>query len=186
MMKKELHNHLIDNITRAIGDSCETENHVIMKVIEHVNQTTRHSIEPGVELVDSLEKVFRGALAHAVRLKCDLKVIVKGLIIGTFRSNVDVKMEAHKTIDHMIRLVVQTIYELKGNVPQAVQGMLEGIAESAKEAKLNRETALSEAARDAVRYASSLSDKYGAQVREAAARRVMDVDIKIAPARTKN
>ena len=95
MMKVKLHDHLIENITRAIGDSCETENHVIMKVIEHVSQTTRHSIEPGVELVGSLEKVFRDTLAHAVR------------------------------------------------------------------------------------YASALSDKYGARVREAAARRVMGVDIKI-------
>ena len=185
-MKKKLHDHLIDNITRAIGDSCETESHVIMKVIDYVNQTTRWSIEPGVELVDSLEEIFRDTLAHAVRLKCDLKVIVKGLMIGVFRSSVDIKMEAHKTIDHMIRLVVQMIYELKGNVRQAVQGMLEGIAESAIEAKLNLETAMSETARDAVRYASALSDKYGEEVRKAATCRIMDVDIKIVPRQTKN
>jgi len=178
MTVNKSHNHLIDNITRAISGTCE-ESAVIMKVIDYVNSTARESIEPGVEIVDSLSQIFRDTIAHALELNCDLTVIVKGLIIGTFRSSDDIKLEAHKTIEHMTRLVVEIIYELRGNTGAAIRGMLEGVAEGALEERLNLETALNEAARDAVGIAVKLSKEYGSAVRQAASCEIMDIKIQV-------
>jgi hypothetical protein len=176
-MNKQLHHQIIDNITKAIGDACETETDVIKKVIDYVDQTARESIEPGVELVDSLAKIFKDTLGHAISLKCSLKGIVKGLIIGAFRSSPTVQQEAHKTIRHMILLTVRDVYALKANVREAMQGALEGIAESAVEEGLNLEAALNEAARDAVDAATELAEDYGDEVRAAVSCEVKGVKI---------
>ena len=150
---------------------------MIKKVISYVDQTARNSIEPGVELVDSLEKIFKDTLGHAVNLRCPLQGIVKGLIVGAFRSSSVVRQEAHKTIRHLIVLAVRDVYELKGDVREAVKGICEGIKASAAEGGLNLEAALNEAARDAVDAAAGLSQDFSGEVREAVSREFRGVKI---------
>ena len=78
----------------------------------------------------------------------------------------------------MIVLAVRDVYELKGDVREAVKGICEGIKVSAVEGGLNLEAALNEAAWDTVDAAAEqLSQDFSDEVREAVSREFRGVKI---------
>ena len=135
-----------EQVARAIGQSCPNTDGVAAKVIAFVASRTYKSVEPGVDLVESLGDLVRSTTGEAARLGCDLRNVTKGLTVGAFRARDFVRLEAHRVISHLAGLVVTSTVGARGDLTAAVEGFMDGIAQSASEMKLNREEAFFEAA----------------------------------------
>ncbi len=135
---------LKQHVMNAIEHLCSTETDIIHKILENVRQSKAASVEPGVEMVDSLAKIIRDLLVEAKNQGCDPSIIIKGIIIGAFRASDSVRMEAHKTIDHLVRQIVSEILSLTIDL-DSIKALIEGVIVIAKEQKLNVPEAVSEA-----------------------------------------
>jgi hypothetical protein len=143
-MSKTPVDKLKNNISEALHDHCEEE--VVEQIIQTLHQTPVVGNEPGVELIDSLAPMIEGVLQKGKELNCNLSGLIKAIIVGCFRSSPNIRSEAHKTIDHLVRHILESVFKLKLDATECARATIEGIILAAKEEKLNAEEAAWEAA----------------------------------------
>ena len=157
---------LKENIINAVMASCDTADSTIAKVLEAVRYVKLETTEPGVELVDSLKPIISVSMENAVKHGCDISIIVKGILTGAFRSSDSVRQEAHKTIDHLVQLIVKDAINAGADSALLTEAIITGILKIAQEEKLNVDEALSEAGTSAVLATYGLKPEVEHSVRE--------------------
>jgi hypothetical protein len=158
---------LKENIITAVQESCETTTSTIFKVLDAVRNIKYETTEPGVELVDSLKTIIKVSIENAVEHGCDIGVVIKGIIVGAFRSSDSVRQEAHKTIDHLVQLILKDSIQAGADPKASTEAIIKGILEIVREEKLNVGEALSEAGTSAVLATYTLNSRVESLVREA-------------------
>jgi cation transport ATPase len=110
--------------------------------------------------------IIKVSIENAVEHGCDVGVVIKGIILGAFRSSDTVRQEAHKTIDHLVQLILKDSVNAGADPEVAVQAIIKGVIEIAREERLNEEEALSEAGTSVVLAAYTLGSDVESKVRE--------------------
>ncbi len=139
--KQIVFSNLRPNISVAIKESCTTEDEVVFKIANQVEQINTESVEPGLEIVMNLSTIIDTSVKDAVRLGCNLSFISQGIVIGAFRSG-PIQLEADKTIRLLVQEIVGAVFNHNGNIKRAVDGLLDGIAIVSKEHNLNVDEAV--------------------------------------------
>ena len=158
---------LKENIVTAVQESCETISSTVLKILDAVKNIKYETREPGVELVDSLKAIINVFIENAIEHKCDTDALIRGIIIGAFRSKDTVAREAHKTIDHLVQLILKEFIDAGQDPMITTESVIKGILEISREKNLNLENALSEAGTSAVLAAHAFDDDVELKVRKA-------------------
>jgi len=133
--------NLKPNISVAIKETCTSDDEIIYKIADQVEQINTVTVEPGVEIARNLSVIIDASIKDSIRLGCNLSVISQGILIGAFRSR-SMQQEAHKTIRLLIQEIVRPVLNYKGDTKKAVDGLLDGIVVIAKEHQLNVDEAV--------------------------------------------
>ena len=155
--EKRAFSNLKGNIADAIKESCYRIDARIYNIANDVHRIVTFSVEPGVEIVQDLTKIIDRTINDSIVIGCDLSVIVKGLMLGIFRASPFVRAEAHKTIRLLVVEILQPVLKYKGDLNEAIGGILTAIVIIAFEFKLNTQEALSVAKEDILLHAREQS-----------------------------
>jgi hypothetical protein len=111
-------------VARAIKESCYRTDARLYNVANQVNSITTYALDAGNETVEGLTKIVDKTIKESVALDCDLSVIVKGILLGSFRSNPSIPEQSREIIHILIKEILQPVYKYKGDIKEAIEGIL--------------------------------------------------------------
>lgn len=131
---------LMETMAYSMGENGQITNEVICKIIKAYPMDIV-SVEPGVEIAKGLTPTIDATIKHAVNSRYDVSDISRAIFIGAFRCDRSLVLEAHKTIRLLTQQIIHSIFNYRGDMQKAVQGILGGVSAIALEHRLNIHTA---------------------------------------------
>jgi len=161
------------NIANAIKESCIRTEVRIYNIANDVQNTMtmrsmdNYSLATGSDTTQDLAKIIDRTVKDSVGVGCDLSVIVKGLMLGAFRAWPFIREDALKIIKVVIKDIVQTIFNHKGNIKEMIEGLLTAVVMIAMEFKLNVQETLTFAKGYILIAAKEVDLKYSEEITQA-------------------
>jgi len=138
-------NNLKAHLALGIKESCITTDLRIYNVANGIHDIIILNRLHGDAVRDALPKIFDKSIKESIDLGCDLSIIVKGLMLGAFRGSPFVRDDANKKLQTLIELNLRNVLLHKGEIKDAVQGILAATLIISNQFKLDAHQGLTKA-----------------------------------------